>query len=101
MNGTGAGTGSTAPGVYIAANITAATGNISITGAGSSTATGTSNYGVFVNAAVSTGGTGTITLVGTATGNGSGLLKSLGTLATEIKSPDGGSMLWVFALPEK
>ena len=27
--------------------------------------------------------------------------KSLGTLATEIKNPDGGSMLWVFALPEK
>ena len=39
--------------------------------------------------------------VAVATGNGSGLLKSLGTLATEIKSPDGGSMLWVFALPEK
>ena len=39
--------------------------------------------------------------VAVATGNGSGLVKSLGTLATEIRNPDGGSMLWVFALPEK
>jgi alcohol dehydrogenase (cytochrome c) len=39
--------------------------------------------------------------VAVATGNGSGMLKSLGTLAPEIKSPESGSMLWVFALPEK
>jgi alcohol dehydrogenase (cytochrome c) len=39
--------------------------------------------------------------VAVAAGNGSGLLKSLGTLVPEIKSPESGSMLWVFALPEK
>jgi PQQ-dependent dehydrogenase (methanol/ethanol family) len=39
--------------------------------------------------------------VAVASGNGSGLLKSLGTLVPEIKSPESGSMLWVFALPEK
>jgi alcohol dehydrogenase (cytochrome c) len=39
--------------------------------------------------------------VAVASGNGSGLLKSLGTLVPEIKSPDSGSVLWVFALPEK
>jgi alcohol dehydrogenase (cytochrome c) len=39
--------------------------------------------------------------VAVASGNGSGLLKSLGTLTPEIKSPESGSMLWVFALPEK
>ncbi len=39
--------------------------------------------------------------IAVAAGNGSGLLRSLGTLTPEIKSPDGGSMLWVFALPEK
>jgi alcohol dehydrogenase (cytochrome c) len=39
--------------------------------------------------------------VAVATGNGSGLVRSLGTLVPEVKSPDGGSMLLVFALPEK
>ncbi len=39
--------------------------------------------------------------VAVAAGNGSGLLKSLGTLVPEIKNPESGSMLWVFALPEK
>jgi PQQ-dependent dehydrogenase (methanol/ethanol family) len=37
--------------------------------------------------------------VAVATGGGSGFLRSVSQLATEIKSPDGGSMLWVFALP--
>ena len=37
--------------------------------------------------------------VAVATGNGSGFVRSMSTLATEIKNPDGGSQLWVFALP--
>ena len=37
--------------------------------------------------------------VAVATGNGSGFLRSVSQLATEIKYPDGGSTLWVFALP--
>ena len=37
--------------------------------------------------------------IAVATGSGSGLLRSLGTLTPEIKNPDGGSTLWVFALP--
>jgi alcohol dehydrogenase (cytochrome c) len=37
--------------------------------------------------------------IAVATGTGSGLLRSLGTLTPEIKNPDGGSTLWVFALP--
>jgi alcohol dehydrogenase (cytochrome c) len=39
--------------------------------------------------------------VAVAVGNGSGLGRSLSTLVPEIQNPDGGSMLWVFALPEK
>jgi alcohol dehydrogenase (cytochrome c) len=37
--------------------------------------------------------------VAVATGNGSGLGTSLSTLAPDTKNPDGGSTLWVFALP--
>lgn len=36
--------------------------------------------------------------VAIAVGNGSSQLRSLNTLTPEIKNPDGGSMLWVFAL---
>jgi alcohol dehydrogenase (cytochrome c) len=39
--------------------------------------------------------------VAVATGSGSGFGRSIATLAPEIKVPDGGSTLWVFALPEK
>src|SRR5499426_1434369 len=39
--------------------------------------------------------------VAVATGGGSGFLRSVSQLATEIKYPESGSMLWVFALPEK
>jgi alcohol dehydrogenase (cytochrome c) len=39
--------------------------------------------------------------VAVATGNGSSMMRSLGTLAPEIGTPDGGSVLWVFALPDK
>jgi alcohol dehydrogenase (cytochrome c) len=34
-------------------------------------------------------------------GNGSSHAKSLATLTPEIQVPDGGSVLWVFALPDK
>ena len=37
--------------------------------------------------------------VAIAVGNGSGQLRSLNTLTPDIKNPDGGSMLWVFAVP--
>ena len=37
--------------------------------------------------------------VAVAVGNGSGLARSLSTLTPEIKNPEGGSALWVFALP--
>jgi alcohol dehydrogenase (cytochrome c) len=37
--------------------------------------------------------------IAVAVGNGSSQLRSLNTLTPEIKNPDGGSMLWVFALP--
>ena len=37
--------------------------------------------------------------VAIATGNGSSQAKSLATLTPEIGVPDGGSVLWVFALP--
>jgi alcohol dehydrogenase (cytochrome c) len=37
--------------------------------------------------------------IAVATGTGSGLVRSLSTLTPEIKNPDGGSTLWVFALP--
>jgi alcohol dehydrogenase (cytochrome c) len=38
--------------------------------------------------------------VAVAAGNGSSQLRSLNTLTPEVKNPDGGSMLWVFALPD-
>jgi alcohol dehydrogenase (cytochrome c) len=37
--------------------------------------------------------------VAIAVGNGSSQLRNLNTLTPQIKNPDGGSMLWVFALP--
>ncbi len=39
--------------------------------------------------------------IAVATGNGSGSGQGLATLVPEIKNPTGGSMLWVFALPDK
>ena len=39
--------------------------------------------------------------VAIATGNGSSQMRSLGTLTPEIGTPDGGSVLWVFALPDR
>jgi hypothetical protein len=39
--------------------------------------------------------------VAVSTGGGSGFLRSVSQLATEIKYPESGSMLWVFALPER
>jgi alcohol dehydrogenase (cytochrome c) len=39
--------------------------------------------------------------VAIAVGNGSAQLRSLNTLTPDIKNPDGGSMLWVFALPNQ
>jgi alcohol dehydrogenase (cytochrome c) len=39
--------------------------------------------------------------VAVAAGSGSGLARSLGTLVPEMHNPDGGSTLWVFALPER
>ena len=72
-NGTGGGTGYSEFGVYATAAITAVTGNISITGASSTTATASGDHGVsFVGDTISTGGSGTITVNGTATGNGTG-----------------------------
>jgi alcohol dehydrogenase (cytochrome c) len=38
--------------------------------------------------------------VAVAVGNGSSQARSLGTLTPEIVNPDGGSTLWVFALPD-
>ena len=38
--------------------------------------------------------------VAVATGNGSSQMKALATLTPEIGTPDGGSVLWVFALPD-
>jgi alcohol dehydrogenase (cytochrome c) len=37
--------------------------------------------------------------VAIAAGGGSSMSRSLATLTTEIQNPDGGSVLWVFALP--
>ena len=37
--------------------------------------------------------------VAIAAGNGSSQARSLATLTPEIGTPDGGSVLWVFALP--
>ena len=42
-----------------------------------------------------------VTYVAVATGNGSSEMRSLNTLTPEIGIPDGGSVLWVFALPDK
>jgi alcohol dehydrogenase (cytochrome c) len=39
--------------------------------------------------------------VAVSAGNGSSLARSLATLTPEIRNPDGGSALWVFALPDK
>jgi alcohol dehydrogenase (cytochrome c) len=39
--------------------------------------------------------------VAVSVGNGSSHAKSLATLTPEIVAPDGGSVLWVFALPDK
>ena len=39
--------------------------------------------------------------VAVAVGNGSSHARSLSTLTPEIRNPDGGSTLWVFALPDK
>jgi alcohol dehydrogenase (cytochrome c) len=38
--------------------------------------------------------------VAVATGNGSSLARALASLTPELVNPDGGSALWVFALPE-
>jgi alcohol dehydrogenase (cytochrome c) len=38
--------------------------------------------------------------IAVAVGNGSSQLRSLNTLTPDVKNPDGGSMLWVFALPD-
>jgi len=39
--------------------------------------------------------------VAVAAGDGSSLARSLATLTPELRNPDGGSVLWVFALPDK
>jgi alcohol dehydrogenase (cytochrome c) len=39
--------------------------------------------------------------VAVAVGSGSSEAKSLATLTPEIQNPDGGSVLWVFALPDR
>jgi len=39
--------------------------------------------------------------VAVSVGNGSSLARSLSTLTPEIRNPDGGSSLWVFALPDE
>ena len=71
LNGTGGGTGSNEAGYFTNANVTAVTGNISITSAASATTAG-SVTGLNLSAVtVSTGGSGTITLRGTAAGSGS------------------------------
>ena len=38
--------------------------------------------------------------VAVSVGNGSSHARSLATLTPEIRNPDGGSSLWVFALPD-
>jgi alcohol dehydrogenase (cytochrome c) len=38
--------------------------------------------------------------IAVATGNGSSLARALATLTPELVNPDGGSALWVFALPD-
>ena len=39
--------------------------------------------------------------VAVAVGNGSSQVRALSALSPEIRNPDGGSALWVFALPDK
>ena len=39
--------------------------------------------------------------VAVSVGNGSSHARSLATLTPEILNPDGGSALWVFALPDR
>jgi alcohol dehydrogenase (cytochrome c) len=39
--------------------------------------------------------------IAVATGNGSSAARSWATLTPELQNPDGGSALWVFAVPEK
>jgi alcohol dehydrogenase (cytochrome c) len=39
--------------------------------------------------------------VAVAVGNGSSQARPLATLTPEIQNPDGGSVLWVFALPDR
>jgi len=73
LNGTGGGSGMGESGYQTTANITAGTGNISITGVSSAAATVNSTRGVgLLGGTVSTAGAGTITIAGTALGNGSG-----------------------------
>ena len=71
LTGTGGGTNSVAIGYYSQANITAAGGNVLITGATAAGA-GSASYGVQISTGsnVSTTGNGTITLAGTVTGSG-------------------------------
>lgn len=92
LNGTGGGTGNNEMGVVSAANITAATGNISITGAASPTAIFIANHGVKLAGGItSTTGTGTITIDGTATGVTTGL-QSYGVVvqgAAAVRAADG------------
>jgi alcohol dehydrogenase (cytochrome c) len=38
--------------------------------------------------------------VAVSAGNGSSQARSLATLTPELQNPDGGSALWVFALPD-
>jgi filamentous hemagglutinin family protein len=73
LNGTGGGNGIQEIGILSNADITAVTGNISMTGSASATAVGSGNHGVQVLGGTrSTTGSGTITISGTATGTGTG-----------------------------
>ena len=73
LSGTGGGTGAREIGYFSTKNTTAGTGNITITGIASATASGTGNTGIsFSTGTISTSGAGTVTLAGTATGTGGG-----------------------------
>ena len=73
LNGTGGGTGGAEFGLYGTANISAGTGNISLIGNSSATATAGSDHGVILaGGTTSTTGAGTVTIAGTATGSGTG-----------------------------
>ena len=54
------------------ATITSGGGNVTVTGQGGGSGTGGSNYGVFVETAISAGGGGTVTVMGTAGANDTG-----------------------------